>query len=57
MQASDGGDFLHAVHASAADIFVTQERKDKQGKLPSILSHVPTPNFTVMSLKEFLETL
>jgi hypothetical protein len=54
---SEAGDFFHAVCASAADIFVTQEHKEKYGKLPFILSQLPIPRFTVMNLKDLLETL
>ena len=57
MKASEAGDFYHAVCASAADIFVTQEHKDRPGSLPFILSLIPMSGFTVMSLREFLETL
>jgi hypothetical protein len=57
VKASEGGDFFHAVCASAADIFVTQESKDKYGKLPFILNQLPIKKFTVMSLAEFLESL
>src|SRR2546430_16199254 len=34
MKEGDVGDFFHAVQASAANIFVTQESKDKQNRLP-----------------------
>jgi hypothetical protein len=57
VQESEAGDFFHAICASAADIFVTQESKNKYGKLPFILSQVPIPKFTVMGLKEFVATL
>jgi hypothetical protein len=57
VKASEGGDFFHAVCASAADVFVTQESKDRYGKLPFILSQLPIPGFSVMSLREFLESL
>jgi hypothetical protein len=57
MKRSDGGDFFHAVCSSAADIFVTQESKNKEGKLPWILNQVPTKGFAIMSLEEFLLTL
>jgi len=57
IKSSDGGDFFHAVCASAADIFVTQESKDKKGKLPWILSQVPTQGFRIMSLQELLKML
>jgi hypothetical protein len=57
VKASEGGDFFHAVCASAADIFVTQESKNKYGNLPFILSQVPISGFTVMNLDEFIETL
>jgi hypothetical protein len=57
VKASEGGDFFHAVCASATDIFVTQESKNKYGKLPFILSQVPISGFRVMSLWELLEAL
>jgi len=57
VEPSEAADFFHAVCASAANIFVTQEKKDKYGKLPFILSQVPVSGFTVMSLKEFLDIL
>jgi hypothetical protein len=57
VKASEGGDFFHAVCASAADIFVTQESKDKYGRLPFILNQLAIPSFSVMSLSEFLESL
>ena len=57
VKASEGGDFFHAVCASAADIFVTQESMEKYGRLPFILSQVPIPGLTIMSLAEFLESL
>jgi len=57
VDASEAGDFFHAVCASATNIFVTQESKDKYGKLPFILNQVPVSGFTVMSLMEFLDIL
>lgn len=51
----DIGDFHHVVQASVADIFVTQESKDRRDKLPYILNQVPTKGFTIMSLNEFIE--
>jgi hypothetical protein len=54
---SEAGDFFHAVCASAANIFVTQESKDKYGKLPFILQQVPITGFQVMDLKELLGIL
>jgi hypothetical protein len=57
VKSSDGGDFFHAVCASAADIFVTQESVDKKGKLPWILSQIPTQGLKVMSIQELSKTL
>lgn len=57
VQESEAGDFFHAICASAADVFVTQESKNKYGRLPFILSQVPIPKFSVMSLKEFVAAL
>lgn len=53
----DFGDWFHAVQASVADIFVTQEAKTKAGRLPYILNQLPTPDFVVMSVQEFLGTI
>jgi hypothetical protein len=39
------------------NIIITQENKDKYGKLPFILNQLPIPRFSVMSLSEFLESL
>jgi|SRR5882672_2815414 len=57
MKEGDVGDFFHAVQASAATIFVTQESKDKRDRLPFILNQVPTAEFTIMGLSEFVEYL
>ena len=57
MKEGDVGDFFHAVQASAATIFVTQESKDKRDRLPFILNQIPTPEFTIMGLSEFVEYL
>ncbi len=57
MKEGDVGDFFHAVQASVADVFVTQESKDKRDRLPSILSQIPTDGFRIMSLSEFIESL
>jgi hypothetical protein len=57
MKEGDVGDFFHAVQASAATIFVTQESKDKRDRLPFILGQIPTAEFTIMGLSEFIEYL
>lgn len=57
MKEGDVGDFFHAVQASVANIFVTQENKERRDKLPFILNQVPTEGFTIMSLNEFVEFL
>jgi hypothetical protein len=57
MKEGDVGDFFHAVQASAADIFVTQESKDKRDRLPFILNQIPTEAFRIMSLNEFIQFL
>jgi len=57
VKASEQGDFFHAISASAADIFVTEEHKEKYGRLPYILSQVPIKRLTIMNLKELLHTL
>lgn len=54
MKEGDVGDFFHAVQASVANIFVTQESKERRDKLPFILNQVPTEGFTIMSLGEFV---
>lgn len=54
MKEGDVGDFFHAVQASSASIFVTQESKDKPDKLPSILNQISTTEFTIMDLNEFV---
>ncbi|MCA1816276.1 MAG: hypothetical protein LC746_07695, partial [Acidobacteria bacterium] len=53
----DVGDFMHAIQASFANIFVTQESKQEAGKLGFILTQVPTPNFEVLNLQEFLQRI
>jgi hypothetical protein len=57
MKEGDVGDFFHAVQASAATVFVTQESKDKRDRLPFILNQIPTADFTIMGLSEFIEYL
>ena len=57
MKEGDVGDFFHAVQASSAFVFVTQESKDKPDKLPSILSQISTTGFTIMDLRDFVEHL
>jgi hypothetical protein len=41
------------LHASAADLFVTQEQT-KSGKLAYILDQLPIQGFEVINLKQFL---
>ena len=55
MKEGDVGDFFHAVQASAATVFVTQESKDKRDRLPFILNQIPTEEFTILGLGEFVE--
>lgn len=55
MKEGDVGDFFHAVQASVASIFVTQESKERKDKLPYILGQVPTDRFTIMNLSEFVD--
>lgn len=57
MKAGDLGDWFHAVQSSAASLFVTQENKERVGKLPFILNQLPTPRFEVLSLQEFLNRI
>jgi hypothetical protein len=57
MKEGDVGDFFHAVQASSATVFVTQESKDKRDRLPFILNQIPTAEFTIMGLSEFVEYL
>lgn len=57
MKEGDVGDFFHAVQASAASIFVTQESKDKKDRLPFILNQISTEEFEILSLSQFLEWL
>ena len=52
----DIGDFFHAINASVADIFVTQE-ENKPNKLPFILNQIPVEDFQVMNLNEFINFL
>jgi hypothetical protein len=42
------------LHASAADLFATQESKTKSGKLAYILDQLPIQGFEVINLKQFL---
>lgn len=48
----DSRDVLHAIAASSADVFVTNDRR-----LATILSRIPVDGFRVMSLSEFLNWL
>lgn len=57
MKPGDMGDWYHAVQSSAADILVTQENKEKAGKLPNILNQKPTPGFEILNLQEFLHRI
>ncbi|HZS46489.1 MAG TPA: hypothetical protein VFC63_15540 [Blastocatellia bacterium] len=57
MTAGDAGDFLHVIQSSVASVFVTQENKQKNNKLPNILSQISIPELTVMNLSEFLLTI
>jgi hypothetical protein len=42
MKEGDVGDFFHAVQSSVADIFVTQESKDKKNKGSLVVKHIST---------------
>ena len=55
MKDGDVGDWFHAISASAADVLVTQENKEQQGKLPYILSQKTLHGFSVMNLREFID--
>ena len=57
MAPGDVGDFLHAIEASAADIFVTQESRKVNNKLPQILGQIDVPGFSVMNLHELLASV
>lgn len=48
----DSRDILHAIAASGADVFVTNDKK-----LQAVLSRIPVDGFQVMSLQSFLNTL
>ena len=48
----DSRDILHAIAASSADVFVTNDRK-----LAKILTRIPVEGFQVMNLKDFLDSL
>lgn len=48
----DSRDILHAIVASTADVFITND-----GPLQTILSRVPADDFKVMSLRVFLDSL
>jgi len=52
VKASDGGDFFHAVQASAADVFVTNDKK-----LSRWLKQVSIEGFEIMNIAQFLEQL
>lgn len=57
LKANDFMDFIHTIESSAAEIFVTQESKNKSGRIPYILNQIPFTNFKIMNLEEFLEWL
>lgn len=48
----DSRDILHAIAASSADIFVTNDRN-----LATVLGRIPVEGFQVMSLRGFLDSL
>ncbi len=54
LKSNDFMDFIHTIEASGAEIFVTQENKNKANKLPYIINQITFKNFKTMNLKEFL---
>lgn len=50
-------DWHHAICASAVNIFVTNESKNRPGHLGHALSWKPTPGFEVLNLSEFLDRI
>jgi hypothetical protein len=48
-------DWHHALCASAANVFVTNESKTRPGHLGHTLSWKPTPGFEVLNLRELLD--
>lgn len=51
-ESGDSRDMLHAIVASIADVFVTNDKA-----LGAVLSHIPVDSFKVMNLAAFLESL
>jgi hypothetical protein len=50
-------DWHHAICASAANVFVTNESKARPGHLGHALSLKPTRGFEVLNLREFLDRI
>jgi len=51
-RSGDSRDVLHAIAASSADVFVTNDRK-----LAAIMTRILVEDFRVMSLRDFLDSL